>query len=117
MLRTLSGLFLVGAVNRLRKRKRTRKRTNREDPRTIPGQIPEGPRIGKNQSREAILKKSSLQHGLKFSIENEIFIPGPSLAAEKQDLGLKFPIENEIFKPRMKTTSENENFVCGGVAF
>ena len=32
---TLSGLFLVGAVNRQRKRKRT----NRENPRRVPGQI------------------------------------------------------------------------------
>ena len=29
------------------------------------------------------------------------FIPGPSLAAEKQGPGLKFSIENENFKPRM----------------
>ena len=78
---------------------------------------PEGPRIEKIQSREAILKKSSLQYGMKFSIENEIFIPGPSLAAEKQGLGLKFSIENEIFKPRMKISSENENFVRGGMVF
>ena len=35
MSRTLSGLFLVGAVNRPRKRKRT----NRENPRRVPGQI------------------------------------------------------------------------------
>ena len=35
MSRTLSGLFLVGALNRPRKRKRT----NRENPRTIPEQI------------------------------------------------------------------------------
>ena len=34
-LKFLSGLFLVGAVNRVRKRKGT----NRENPRTIPGQI------------------------------------------------------------------------------
>ena len=54
---------------------------------------------------------------MKFSIENEIFIPGPSLAAEKQGLGLKFSIENEIFKPRMKIPSENENFVRGGMVF
>ena len=62
--------------------------------------------IEKNQSREAILKKSSFQYGMKFSIENGCFIPGPSLAAEKQGLGLKFSIENEIFKPRMKISSE-----------
>ena len=78
---------------------------------------PEGPRIEKIQSREAILKKSSFQYGMKLSIENEIFIPGPSLAAEKQGLGLKFSIGNEIFKPRMKISSENENFVCGGMVF
>ena len=54
---------------------------------------------------------------MKFPIENEIFIPGPSLAAEKQGLGLKFSIENEIFKPRMKISSENENFVRGGMVF
>ena len=38
---------------------------------------PEGSRIEKIQSREAILKKSSFQYGMNFSIENEIFIPGP----------------------------------------
>ena len=59
---------------------------------------PEGPRIEKIQSREAILKKSSFQYGMKFSIENGFFIPGPSLAAEKQGLGLKFSIEIENFK-------------------
>ena len=51
---------------------------------------PEGPRIEKNQSREAILKKSSFEYGMKFSIENGFFIPSPSLAAEKQGPGLKF---------------------------
>ena len=71
----------------------------------------------KIQSREAILKKSSFQYGMKISIENEIFIPGPSPAAEKLGLGLKFSIENEKFKPRMKISSENENFVRGGMIF
>ena len=52
---------------------------------------------------------------MKFSIENGFFISGPSLAAEKQGVGLKFSIENEIFKPRMKISSENENFVRGGM--
>ena len=46
-----------------------------------------------------------------------MFIPGPSLTAEKQGPGLKFSIENEIFKPRMKISSENENFVRGGMVF
>ena len=63
------------------------------------------------------MKKSSFQYGMKFSIENGFFIPGPSLAAEKQGPGLKFSIANEIFKPRMKTSSENENFVRGGMVF
>ena len=63
------------------------------------------------------MKKSSFQYGMKFSIENGFFIPGPSLAAEKQGLGLKFSIENEIFKPRMKISSENESFVRGGMVF
>ena len=79
--------------------------------------FPEGPRIEKNQSREAILKKSSFQYGMKFSMENGFFIPGPSLTAAKQGPGLKFSIENENFKLRMKISSENENFVRGGMAF
>ena len=54
---------------------------------------------------------------MKFSIENEVFIPGPSLATEKQGLGLKFSIGNEVFKPRMKISSKNENFVRGGIFF
>ena len=54
---------------------------------------------------------------MRFSIENGFFIPGPSLAAEKQGSGLKFSIENENCKPRMKFSSENENFVRGGMVF
>ena len=71
--------------------------------------------------------KNSISRGniekIKLSIRNENFNrewnfhSGPSLAAEKQGLGLKFSIENEIFKPRMKTSSENENFVRGGKVF
>ena len=53
---------------------------------------PEGSRIEKFQSREAILQKSSFQYRRKLSIENGFFIPGPSLAAEKQGP------EIEIFK-------------------
>ena len=63
------------------------------------------------------MKKSSFQYGMKFSIENGFFIPGSSLAAEKQGLGLNFSIENEIFKPRMKISTENEHFVRGGLVF
>ena len=52
--RTLSGLFLIGALNRPRKRKRT----NRENPRTIPeqiGKIPE--KSGKSQKGQKRTKK------------------------------------------------------------
>ena len=52
--RTLSGLFLVGAVNRLRKRKRT----NRENPRRVPGQIGKIPKkSGKSQKGRKRTKK------------------------------------------------------------
>ena len=71
----------------------------------------------KNFNLERPFSISSFQCGMKFSIENGVFIPGPSLAAEKQGLGLKLSIENEIFKPRMKISSENENFVRGGMVF
>ena len=71
----------------------------------------------KNSISRGNIEKSSFQCGVKFSIENEIFIPGPSLAAEKQGLGLNFSIESEISKQRMKISSENENFVCGGMVF
>ena len=68
-------------------------------------------------SCQGVLKKSSFQYGMKFSIENGFFILGPFLAAEKQGLGLKFSIGNEIFRPRMKISIENENFVRGGMVF
>ena len=45
--RTLSGLFLVGALNRPRKRKRT----NRENPRTIPEQIGKTPERTKKDKK------------------------------------------------------------------
>ena len=63
------------------------------------------------------MKKSSFQFAKKFSIETGVFIPGPSPAAEKQGPGLKFSIENGVFKPRLKISSENENFVRGGMFF
>ena len=47
--RTLSGLFLVGALNRPRKRKRT----NQENPRTIPEQIRKIPgKVPKGQKKD-----------------------------------------------------------------
>ena len=79
---------------------------------------PEGPRIEKIQSREAVLKEIKLSIlNENFQSRNEIFIPGPCLTAEKQGPGLNISIENEIFKPRMKISSENENFVRGGMVF
>ena len=52
--RTLSGLFLVGADNRLRKRKRT----NRENPRRVPGQIGKIPgKVPEGQKRTKKDKK------------------------------------------------------------
>ena len=61
MSRTLSGLFLVGALNRPRKRKRT----NRENPRTIPeqiGKIPE--KSGKSKKgRKRTKKEGQVQIG------------------------------------------------------
>ena len=64
-----------------------------------------------------VLKISSFQYGIKFSIRNGFFIPSPSPAAETQGLGLKFSSENDNFKPRMNISSENENFVRGGMFF
>ena len=65
--------------------------------------FPEGPRVEKIQSRDARLKKSSFQYGMKFSIENGFFIPSPSLAAGKPGPGLKFSSENE------KLQAENQS--------
>ena len=49
----------------------------------VPHKNPEGPRIERIQSREAILKKKSFLYRMKCLIENGFFIPSPSLAAEK----------------------------------
>ena len=54
--------------------------------------FPEGPRIEKNQSREAILKKTSFQYGMKFSIENENFKPRMKIQA-----GMKISCVGEWF--------------------
>ena len=65
MSRTLSGLFLVGALNRPRKRKRT----NRENPRTIPeqigkipGKVPKGQKRTKKEGNVQIGKPPRLKH-------------------------------------------------------
>ena len=78
MSRTLSGLFLVGALNRPRERKRT----NRENPRTIPeqlGKIPEksgksqrGPKRTKKEGQVQIGKPPRLKHPRLAALE---FLP------------------------------------------
>ena len=55
--RTLSGLFLVRALNRPRKRKRT----NREDPRRVPGQIGKFPKRTKKEGQVQIGKPPRLK--------------------------------------------------------
>ena len=98
MSRTLSGLFLVGAVNRLRKRKRT----NRESPRRVPGQIgkiqgksgkvPKEDKKGqrrKDKSRSGTPPPLNFQSRLKFSISIEIF----NLAWNFQSWPSEFPTE------------------------
>ena len=62
--------------------------------------MPEGPKIEKIQSREAMLKKSSFQDGMKFTTKNGFFNLSPSLAAEKQGPGLKLSSENENFQAK-----------------
>ena len=80
--RTLSGLFLVGALNRLRKRKST----NRENPRTILeqiGKIPE--KSGKSQKGQKRTKKQGqVQIGKRPRLKH------PRLAAldQKPDEGI-----------------------------
>ena len=70
MSRTLYGLFLVGALNRPRKRKRT----NRENPRTIPEQIGKIPaKSGKSPKNG---KKDKNQEPLDAPFLNGLFSRG-----------------------------------------
>ena len=74
--RTLSGLFLVGALNRPRKRKRT----NRENPRTIPeqiGKIPEKSgkaQEGQKKERQVQIGKAPRLAALDFPQESRLKI-------------------------------------------
>ena len=82
------------------------------------GTCPEGPKIQKIKSRQAILKKSSFQHGMTFSIENVFFFNlSPSLAADKQGPGLEFPIENEFFQAKNEFFKRELFFLCMGECF
>ena len=74
MSRTLSGLFLVGADNRPRKRKRT----NRENPRRVPGQIgkipgkvPKGQKRTKKEGQVQIGKPPRLKHPRLAALESD----------------------------------------------
>ena len=72
--RTLSGLFLVAALNRLRKRKAT----NRENPRTIPaqlGKIPE--KSGKSQKGQKKDKKRTKKDKKGQKKEGQVQIGKP----------------------------------------
>ena len=71
--RTLSGLFLVGALNRPRKRKRT----NRENPRRvpeqigkIPGKVPKGQKRTKKEGRVQIGKPPRSKHPRLAALES-----------------------------------------------
>ena len=73
MSRTLSGLFLVGALNRPRKRKGT----NRENPRTlpeqigkIPGKVPKGQKRTKKEGQVQIGKPPRLKHPRLAALES-----------------------------------------------
>ena len=84
MLRALSGLFLVGALNRPRKRKKT----NRENPRTIPeqiGKIPE--KTGKSQKGQKKTKKEG-----QVQIGKPPRLNPPRLAALESKNGTKVAI-------------------------
>ena len=92
MSRTLSGLFLVGALNRPRKRKRT----NRENPRTIPeqiGKIPE--KSGKSQK---VPKRTKKDKKGRTSPDRETppRLKHPGLTALEYRSGLKLQSASEI---------------------
>ena len=101
MSRTLSGLFLVGALNRPRKRKRA----NRENPRTIPeqiGKIPE--KSGKSQKGQKRTKKEG-----QVQIGKPPRLKHPRLAALDIQLVLQVVIFGKIRAEPVLLGS------CGGV--
>ena len=110
MSRTLSGLFLVGALNRPRKRKGT----NRENPRTIPeqiGKIPE--KSGKSQkAQKRTEKEGRVQIG-----KPPPRLKHPRLAALDQ-YSLEFPDANpkEVRKHLRNALGANPEIPCVGTA-
>ena len=93
MLRTLSGLFLVGALNRLRKRKRT----NRENPRTIPAQIEKIPeKLGKSEKGQKRTKKEG-----QVQIGKPPRLKPPRLAALDSEANFR---QSQWFPPRFSST-------------
>ena len=103
MLRTLSGLFLVGALNRPRKRKRT----NRENPRRVPkqiGKIPEksgksqkGQKRTKKEGQVQIGKPPRLKHPRLAALD--ICIRGDKLLAKRPCLHSKRPLRRANAQP------------------
>ena len=86
--RTLSGLFLVGALNRPRKRKRT----NRENPRTIPAQIGKIPeKSGKSQKGQKRTKKEG-----QVQIGKPPRLKTPHLAALDSLIPNQCPVKRSI---------------------
>ena len=91
---------------------------------------PEGPRIEKNQSREAILKKSSFRYGMKVSIENVFSFWAPlwpqKNRARDWNFRARMKISNQerIFQARathqggliLSCTHGKEARVCGRMA-
>ena len=80
---------------------------------------PRGPQDWKFQSREAILKKSSFQCGMKFSNREWLFHSGALSGRRKTGLGIEifnrewnFQTENEHFKREWKFRAWGNVCVC-----
>ena len=105
--RTLSGLFLVGAVNRPRKRQRT----NRENPWTIPGQIGKLPeKSGKSQKRQKSGRKKAHKHKL-FALVNVQMALGQTAGCPRVKRAKKF-----MCSPRNTGNRKNSLWLTGGLS-
>ena len=94
--RTLSGLFLVGALNRPRKRKRT----NRENPQTIPEQIGKilerRKKDKKGQRASPRIDERQITHLICARLKYDLYdflggVLGPFIQEEEQEAGRKHP--------------------------
>ena len=107
VLRTLSGLFLVGAVNRASKRKRTKRensQTSQESPETKKGKIPKDKKkrvqIGKPPPRktEDLHRQSSGVRILSLLLTTNLFSPCKDQTIKGRG-GLSEP-HNEVIRMR-----------------